>query len=165
MQPAPLTGTATFFSVWHSGAFRRCNPHPSRGRQQADANGRATESQMQPAPPSRLFRFPDASRLQTGALPRNRLAFPATGGASPLSPSRGRQQQNLVPFYTLVLDAARTPYGDKRTPHIIFCDVRSFPMFSSPHGCFCCLAVLPVWRRTAQSPFPPVGETAPYRHS
>ena len=42
----------------------------------------------------RLFRFSATSRPQTGALPRNRLASPATGGASPLSPSRG--QQNTI---------------------------------------------------------------------
>ena len=68
---------------------------------------------MQPAPPSRLFRFPDASRPQTGALPRNRLAFPATGGASPLSPSRGRQLVGMITLPQLQsLDATRTPHGD-----------------------------------------------------
>ena len=35
----------------------------------------------------RTCRFTAASRLPIGVLPRKRLAFPATGGASPLSPS------------------------------------------------------------------------------
>ena len=35
----------------------------------------------------RTCRFPDALRLPIGVFPRKRLAFSATGGASPLSPS------------------------------------------------------------------------------
>ena len=36
----------------------------------------------------RTSRFPAASRLPTGVLPRNRLALSATDAASPVSPSR-----------------------------------------------------------------------------
>ena len=116
-------GDGNLINALFSCFSERCSPHPLRGRQLKSPLNQIMKSLDATRTPHgdgnwtiqalivRLlmdaarftvapFQFPDASRPQTGAFPRNRLASFATGGASPLSPSRGRQQARIMEVLT-----------------------------------------------------------------
>ena len=100
IQPAPLAGTATTIISSLEFDTRRCNPHPSRGRQHS----------FKAETETCLHR--DATRTPYGDGNLRILDLHLVAGRCNPHPSRGRQRATFSESRITIPDATRTPRGD-----------------------------------------------------